>query len=309
VTVLAHRDLCAATSRRAFPRRLLGVGASASSLSAHTGHTQPQHTAGYLGIEFHDLSDAEATALHEKGTRGILILAVDHDGPAGKAGLRPQDVIVSVNGQNSANADMLRRMIHDAGAGFNMALSLVRQGKDVHINAVLADHSQIERAAIAKMSATPVGVSAGSADPVDAEEGRPDFANPAPPPPTKAMRGQTFIGAVLHTGPFTGLELEVLTPQLAGFFGVPDGNGLLIQSVAPNSPAAEAGLHAGDVLTKADGVPLHTTNIWNKHLRTAKGRPVAVTILREKHEQQITLTLDAKKHSLLEWPHGFKGGE
>ncbi|WP_103934607.1 PDZ domain-containing protein [Bryocella elongata] len=288
-----------------------GASSSAFGLAAHTGHTQPQHTSGYLGIEFHDLSDAEATALHEKGTRGILIVAVDHDGPAGKSGLRPQDVIVSVNGQNSASADMLRRMIHDAGAGFNMALSLVRQGRDVHVNTVLADRSQIEKDVIAHIGVNnqPAISTNSASDPVDAEEARADFADPAPPPPTKAMRGQTFLGTVLHTGPFTGLELEVMTPQLAGFFGVADGNGLLIQSVAPNSPAAEAGLKAGDVLLKADGVGLRTTNLWSKHLRTAKGRPVVVTLLRERHEQQITLTLEAKKHSMLEWPHAFKGDE
>jgi len=286
------------------------LSAYGASTGAHTGRTQPQHTSGYLGIEFHDLSDAEATALHEKGTRGVLIVAVDHDGPAGKSGLRPQDVIVSINGQNSATADILRRMIHDAGAGFSLTLALVRQGRDVHVNTVLADRSQIEKAAMAHMVAAPAAIpTTAASDPVDSEEGRADFANPAPPAPTKTMRGQTFLGTVLHTGPFTGLELEVMTPQLAGFFGVADGNGLLIQSVAPNSPAAEAGLKAGDVLLKADGIGLRTTNLWSKHLRTAKGRPVVITLLRERHEQQITLTLEAKKHSMLEWPHSFKGGE
>lgn len=285
---------------------------SASSLTGHLGRNQPQHGGGYLGIGFHDITDAEATALHEKGTRGVLIVAVDHDGPAGKAGLRPQDIIVSVNGDSSTNSIGLSRLIHDAGAGYAMTLSLVRQGKTLRITTALADHSQVEKAALARMSATPATVAAGSAsDPVDEEEGRSDFAEPAPPATAKGgpMRGQTFLGSVLHTGPFTGLELEVMTPQLAGFFGASDGTGLLIQSVASDSPAADAGLRAGDVLLKADGIVMHSTSVWGKHLRASRGRAIVLTVLRDHKEEQITLTLDPKKHSLLEWPHGFKGDE
>jgi membrane-associated protease RseP (regulator of RpoE activity) len=180
------------------------------------------------------------------------------------------------------------------------------------VTATLADRGDVERAAMAHMAASPVAASAAaSPDPVDIEEGRSNFAEPPPPTPAHGapMRGQTFLGTVLRVGPFTGLELEVITPQLAGFFGSPDGKGLLIQSVTANSPAAEAGLRAGDMLLKADGVPLHTTTMWNKRLRAAKGKPVVLTVLRDKQTQQITLTLEAKRHSMLEWPHAFHAGE
>src|SRR5256885_12076745 len=53
--------------------------------------------------------------------------------------------------------------------------------------------------------------------------------------------------------PYTTLfRSQGLTKQLADYFGVKDG-GLLITSVTENSPAAKAGLKAGDVITAAEG--------------------------------------------------------
>jgi S1-C subfamily serine protease len=116
---------------------------------------------------------------------------------------------------------------------------------------------------------------------------------PAQPGVTTAHT-QGFIGNILH-GPFTGIEVEALQPQLAIYFGCPKGQGLLVQSVAGGSPAASAGVHAGDVILRADSRPMRSTSDWSKHLHADKGKPMALDLLRDHHEMTLTMQLESKK--------------
>ena len=281
--------------------------------------SQPAHAAlhggvngrsqGYLGIEFHDVPEEQLKNAHAANTHGVEVVMVDHDGPAGKAGLRAHDIIVSLNGQAVAGAEALRRMIHDAGAGMQIALTVFRGGHTLNITAMLADRDEVTRAAMAHLYSSAAPPAPPATDTTAPAFGFSDSAGEASPPPPTAPAtpppGSGFIGHIVHGGIYTGAVLDTMEPQLAGFFGAPVGTGLLVHSVVPNSPAADAGLRAGDVVVRADLYTLRNTADWTKRLHVAKGRPITLSVMRARHELTLTLQQDFKHHSMLEFPSLF----
>lgn len=244
----------------------------------------------YLGIEFHDTTDEQIAALHLTGPRGAEIAMVDHDGPAGQAGLQPHDIVVQIDGTNVDAAETLSRKIRESAPGKVVTLSVLRFGHALTVTAKLADYREMERV-WRKQAPPPENQS--SEDGVDnilVQRYGPAQSQKLPP------HGTGFIGSVLHTNPYTGASLEVMEPQLAGFFGVPPKTGLLVHGVEANSPAAQAGLKAGDVVLRMDGTSVATTSDWARHLRMIKGLAVVLVVLRDHHE--LTLTMQTvKTHS------------
>ncbi|QMV18970.1 PDZ domain-containing protein [Granulicella sp. 5B5] len=249
------------------------------------------HPPGYLGVGFHDASG-----------HGVEVLLVDHDGPAGKAGLRPHDILVSLNGTAIANADALSKMIHETAPGVGVTLVVLRDGQTMKVSVTIADRMVVERTVRARVAQD---TALEEADPPveDFSAGDP----PEPAAPTgKAANNRSFIGTVLHLAPFTGLALQTMEPQLAEFFGDSQGFGLLVQRVAPDSPAAFCGLRAGDVLLRANSVPLKKASDWEKRLKAAQGQSMALSVLRDHHEITVSLTPEARHHSMVEWPQMFE---
>ena len=274
--------------------------------AAAKGHVAPKaagHTPGYLGVEFHDTPANEVTAFHLERCHGAEIGMVDHDGPAGKAGLRPHDIVLQLNGLAVEGAKTLSKMLHDAGAGVSVALAVLRDGRTVTVTAQLADRDQVAKQAWRDHMLAP---EAAAAEGAPETQGFAESYSADPPTPTQAqVHSQSFLENMLRFGPYTGVMLGAMEPQLAGFFGVPNGKGLLVHSVEANSPAAVAGLKAGDVLLRADNHTLATASDWSRALRAGKGRIVALVIFRDRREQTLMLPLDLKKHSMVEWPHLF----
>jgi S1-C subfamily serine protease len=226
--------------------------------------------------------------MHLRGPRGVEVVLVDHDGPAAQAGLQPHDLITGLNGHIVASGEALRRMIRDAGAGVEVKLSVFRNGDRVVVRAKLANREQVERQAWARVTSPP------EEDDTIATGFTGSYTSEPPPAP---IHSQNFLSSMLHAAPFTGLVVEAMQPQLAGFFGAPRGQGLLVQAVDAASPAAIAGLHAGDVILRTDGQPLRSTSEWGKRLYAGKGRPMILTVLRDRHELTLTLQPDPKRRS------------
>ena len=88
----------------------------------------------------------------------------------------------------------------------------------------------------------------------------------------------------LRVGPrgYLGVQLIDITPELRRHYGAPEDAGVLIAQVMPDSPAAEAGLQVGDVLTRVDGEPVNgPMDLTHRVLSKGDGEPVTVTVLRD----------------------------
>ena len=122
----------------------------------------------------------------------------------------------------------------------------------------------------------------------------PSTANVTPAP--KGRREVLAMSMILSSS-YTGAQLELPGPQLAASLGSESGEGLLVRSVDVNSPAEEAGMKAGDVVVRINSIAVTSGTDWTKTVHDNKGKPIPVVVIRDKHEQTLTLTPDGKKRS------------
>ncbi len=97
-----------------------------------------------------------------------------------------------------------------------------------------------------------------------------------------------------------GALIEPLTSQMAEYLGVQGG--LMVKQVARKSEAAAAGFKAFDVILKIGADSIATSADWDRDLRSNVGKPVQVTIMRNKKQQTLTLQVDSKHRSAVSAP-------
>jgi S1-C subfamily serine protease len=182
---------------------------------------------------------------------------VDQDGPAAKSGLKEHDVILSYSNRKFDNAEQLRSLIHDTPPGQNVTLGISRNGQSVYVGVVLASRRQILTA------------------------------------PRRMQAPGMEIPQIIMAPVWShqGLMVEDLTPQLSEFFGVPNGEGVLVRSVEAGSPAAAAGLKAGDVIVKVNGQPVASGAEWHHALLILSADSVLFNIIRERRPRTLSMKL------------------
>lgn len=260
----------------------------------------------YLGVDVRDVGEDQVSALKLREAHGAEIIRVDHDGPAGKMGLRDHDVVVQMNGTAIEGQEQIRRMLHEMLPGKTIVLVISRDGQQMTISAQMADRNEVERQAweqhVTQPAFQPVPPQAPMTG-LPSDEPNVVGGSGANSGPVPASRySKSFLGTLLMSPSYTGVLLERMSPQLASFFGVATGSGLLVKNVEDNSPAATAGLKAGDVVVRANSRNVGTMTDWAKTIHDAKGRPLSVVVLRDRQEKTFTLTPDGKKRSSLDVP-------
>lgn len=222
----------------------------------------------WLGVRLEDVTTDRARELKLSGEYGAVITHVTEDSPAAKAGLKENDVVLEFAGERVRSAAQLRRLIRETPPGRSVTLKLSHDGQTRTVNVALeARHG-------------------GLAGPhIEMPE--------LPEIPRIRMPNFYFdFGA-----PRMGISADELTPQLAEYFGVKQGKGVLVREVESGTPAEKAGLKAGDCIVRVGSKGISSVGDLQSALAEQGGekaegkREVELTIVRDRHEQTLKVEL------------------
>ncbi len=234
----------------------------------------------YLGVDVRDLTPERARELKLKSDQGVEITMVDQDSPAGKAGLKEHDVVVSFNGRSLQSAEQLRRLIRETKPGQSAAMSIVRDGQPTTVNVALGDRAKL-------FGAAPSPAKPWRIETPNVYVHIPDIEIPS------------FV--VTQSSRRNGVTVENLTSQLGEYFGVKNGEGILVRAVDKGSKADAAGLKAGDVIIRVDNDRISDTREWSRALRDHDGGTVKLGILRDRREMTLSMSLPERTDQSDSW--------
>jgi serine protease Do len=178
----------------------------------------------YIGIRMQDLTPEMAKSLGKNAPeKGALVAGVEPGSPADKAGAKPGDVIVALNGKSVDGSKSVQMNILANKVGQKVDATVWRDGQTMHLTPTTAELPGDEK---------------------------------------QASRGGEAGGATNNAQKAKlGLGLSSMTPMLAERIGAdPKIRGAVITSVRDGSPAQEAGLQQGDVIVEVDRKPVQTAD-------------------------------------------------
>jgi len=200
---------------------------------------------GMLGVTIQPMTSDLAQGLGLKEARGVAISGVTAGGPAEKAGIKPGDAIVKINGRTVNDPNDLRNTVAGIAPGSEVTVTVARTGGEQDVRVKLGELGN---------DTAQAGSGGGGGD----------------------------QGATL------GVGVVPLTPELASELGLRRGTqGVVIQSVEPGGPAAEAGLQPGDVIQEVNRQPVRTPQDMRAALQKSGNRTPLLLVNRRGQTQYV----------------------
>jgi serine protease Do len=217
----------------------------------------------YLGVGIGEVGPNASAFGLPAGTTGLVVSSVESNSPAAKAGLQPGDVIQKINGEAVVRPADLQRIVSNSPIGKTVTLSVLRGGQTLTISPTLAESKDSESA-----------------------------VRPAQP----NEEGQDSAGAGK-----LGVQIGPLTPEIAQQARIPSSvKGVFVGGVQPGSPAAEAGLRPGDVISRVGQTTVNTPEELRDALKrlldaqTDNEKKVALFVVRGGEGNYVVATVPGK---------------
>ena len=210
---------------------------------------------GWIGVSYQSVTDDIADSFGLDRARGVLVANVVADGPAFKAGLKRNDIILSFAGVDVPDLRRFPRFVANARVGNTVDIVVWRGGKEVPLKLKIGEQEEAEKTNVSAQGNAP------GKKPADQDQ------------------------ALTSTIEQLGLTLQKLSDQLREKYGLSDSaKGVVVTKVAADSPAAEKQLQAGDLILEVDQKPVTTpqevTEIVAK-LQAQKKRSVLLFVERQ----------------------------
>jgi len=208
---------------------------------------------GRIGVAVTDVPRDNLAEFGLKQRSGALVSQVPKDGPAAKAGVRPGDVILEVNGKPVQNRDELIRIVTGTKPGSTLPVKLLREKKEMTVNVTVEELD------------------------LEAESGTLQGQGPGP-----EEEGAGF-----------GLTLGNLTSSMSRSLRLPpDTTGAVIMDVDAGSPAEDAGLVQGDVVLRVNNQAVSSAADASRILqKIPSGGRAMLLVWKSRQGQELFLTL------------------
>ncbi len=226
-----------------------------------------------IGVSVRDLDDADVERKQLASPEGVVIEGVRGQSPAGEAGLEVGDVMITFDGERIRSARQLARLVQETRSGRTVRAVVMRDGARLELEVTPHTRSGLSIAG-------------------DLRQLLPDPGFRYMLPEIDMPRFDLDAWAVRAVRPERlGVRVQEIGPQLAEYFAVE--NGVLVTSVTEDSPGAEAGWNAGDVITSVDDWTIdEVSDLRLRISRVEPGEAFEIAVVRDKEAMTLEATLD-----------------
>jgi serine protease Do len=211
--------------------------------------------AGWIGAQLQDLTSNIAEGLGLNRPVGAIVVSLDANEPAARAGLNVGDVVTAVNGTPCRDGRQVMRSIALIDVGKPTTLTVFRDSRERQIEVI-------------------VGVFPGDAA------------------PTRLAPASATLTAIAEK-PDLGIKLSGITDSMRRRYSMNVKSGAVIASVDPKSAAGAAGLVPGDVVLRVQNMPVTSPADFKRALKATRklGRHFVLLLVRKKNAWQWVAVL------------------
>ena len=254
----------------------------------------------YLGVQTQEINKENFAKFGLTSVRGVAVEKVSENSPAAAAGLQAGDVIVRFNGEEISSARKLTRLIGEVDPDHQARVTVLRNGSEQELTATLAKRPmpKFENGNFEFRTPMPMGRMELPAMKELLKLKELEELKNLPNDGTARVftfpdgSGKAFSWRA-GGGRQIGVGVTPLGKQLAEHFGV--DSGLMISEVRENSPAAKAGLKAGDIIVEMNGKTVKGDIDLMRSINEKKDGDLILTIVRDRNRQTVTVTPEASK--------------